>query len=116
VSRRKNAAATHHAPEPSAPSTPRFVMVDLDELDARMERACERALAKQASKAPAPRASDRLTLAEFCEAYRCSVRTAQRMIKAGDLRIEKRTDGGSSRVFVQQSELDRHLAASKARK
>lgn len=87
-----------------------IIVTSSEQLAELIEAAVSRALVHQRAEAPAPLARARLTVAETAEILRCSPRHVRRLIALGRLRASKLEKGGSSRVLIARSEVDRLIA------
>jgi excisionase family DNA binding protein len=75
-----------------------------------VEAAVTRALAV---RFPAEPPRERLTVDEAAEALRCSARHVRKLVAQGRLRGEKASTGGSSRLLIHRSEIERLLTAAR---
>jgi excisionase family DNA binding protein len=94
----------------TASKTSAIIVTSSEQLTELIEAAVSRALVNQRAVAPAPLARARLTVIETAEILRCSPRQVRRLIALGRLRASKLEKGGSSRVLIARSEVDRLIA------
>jgi excisionase family DNA binding protein len=94
----------------TASKIPPIIVTSSEQLAELIEAAVSHALLNQRSEAPAPLARARLTVDETAEILRCSPRLVRRLIALGRLHASKLEKGGSSRVLIARSEVDRLIA------
>ena len=80
--------------------------------DSDIDRIATAVAAKLARLRPAPSTKARLNIQEVAAEMRCSTRQVRRLIAIGRLASESLDTGGSSRVLVRRTELDRFWEAS----
>jgi excisionase family DNA binding protein len=98
-------------------SAPRLIVMPYEEVTAiissEVRKAVAEALASHGERSAPSSSNSHMTAQEAADALRCSPRQIRRLIGSGRLQAAKLSSGGSSRLLVTLSSVDRLLAEAR---